>query len=169
MSSISPTRARIFQTMETYSQQLQPKGWKILEIGTDGDPEDPTGRPAGNYRYFGEGNDYKTMDVLEKCKPDYLEDIVKTKIKNETFDLIICSQVLEHIWEYEHAIYQMWRILKDKGYLILDTPWMYPYHPEPETPDYWRFSQDAYHRMLSEFRNVEVIQFNELTSALCRK
>ena len=49
-------------------------------------------------------------------------------------------QVLEHIpkiWDVPKNIH---RILKPDGYAIIDIPFSYPFHPEPEFPDLWRLT-----------------------------
>lgn len=42
--------------------------------------------------------------------------------QDEYFDYVICSEVLEHIDEYEKTIYNMWRVLKKGGTLIISVP-----------------------------------------------
>jgi 2-polyprenyl-3-methyl-5-hydroxy-6-metoxy-1,4-benzoquinol methylase len=39
-----------------------------------------------------------------------------------TFDLIIASEVLEHLWAPECFIDEAYRTLKDRGFLIIETP-----------------------------------------------
>lgn len=39
-----------------------------------------------------------------------------------TFDLVIASEVLEHLWSPESFINEAYRTLKPKGYLIIETP-----------------------------------------------
>lgn len=51
-----------------------------------------------------------------------LSSIVKIPFKDNTFDIIICSHVLEHIKEDYLAIMEIWRILTEGGILIFLTP-----------------------------------------------
>ena len=51
----------------------------------------------------------------------------------------------------------MFRLLKKGGYVILDNPWIYEYHPHHSYPDYWRISPTAMKRMMKE-AGVEVIK-----------
>jgi 2-polyprenyl-3-methyl-5-hydroxy-6-metoxy-1,4-benzoquinol methylase len=39
-----------------------------------------------------------------------------------TFDLVIASEVLEHLWSPENFINEAYRTLKTRGYLIIETP-----------------------------------------------
>ncbi len=46
----------------------------------------------------------------------------KLSFKNEFFDVIICTEVLEHIFDYKKAIFEMKRVLKKGGLLIITFP-----------------------------------------------
>lgn len=44
------------------------------------------------------------------------------KIKETTFDLIVSSEVIEHVQDQREYFYNMMRLLKPEGFLILTTP-----------------------------------------------
>jgi 2-polyprenyl-3-methyl-5-hydroxy-6-metoxy-1,4-benzoquinol methylase len=50
------------------------------------------------------------------------DNIVKSNL-NETFDLVTCISVLEHIEEYDKAVSSMAKLLKGGGHLILTFPY----------------------------------------------
>jgi len=52
----------------------------------------------------------------------YKMDLSKINFKNEFFDIIICTEVLEHIYEYKDVIKELKRILKKGGYLVVSFP-----------------------------------------------
>lgn len=56
--------------------------------------------------------------------PRHVEDmnILDIKYPNEYFDLIICNHVLEHIWDDNSAINELFRVLKKGGRAILQVP-----------------------------------------------
>ena len=169
-----PTELRktIFKMMEHYERLLKPKNrqWKILEVGIDGDP-----KPGGNYKYFGAGNDYKTLDILERVDPDIVADICDTKLPKEEWDLIILSQTIEHIFDFRAAIKECHRLLKPGGFLIIDCPFYYPYHGiegKEGYDDYWRISHTAMKELLNEigFEFGKTVAADKiLTSAMVRK
>ena len=165
---ISEVRREIYQSMEDYRDFIQPdnKGWEILEIGIDGDE-----KPSGNFKYFGEGNKWKTMDNFAKVEPDILADITGNDLKSEQWDLIICSQVLEHLWDFKKAIEEIYRLLKFGGFAIIDNPWMWPYHGLEAYDDYWRFSERALKKLLADagFTIVKSKPYNYLVSCLVMK
>ena len=140
-------RVKIIGTMQKYGTMLDclDRGWKVMEVGIAGDE-----KPGGNYKFFGVGNDYKTLDVVAKYEPDIVADICDTGLEGETWDLIIFSQTIEHIFDFYKAIRESARLLKPSGYLILDCPFVYPYHPEePDFGDYWRISPTAMQKLLN--------------------
>ncbi len=51
--------------------------------------------------------------------------------KDEKFDSIICSDVLEHLQDAAKAISEMHRILKKDGVALINIPFMYGLHEEP--------------------------------------
>jgi hypothetical protein len=65
--------------------------------------------------------DYKTSDIFEG-KEDLVQDITQIKASDDSFDLIICHRVLEHILDDKSAIKEMYRVLKPKGELNVSVP-----------------------------------------------
>lgn len=53
-------------------------------------------------------------------------DVKSTGFPENTFDIIICSEVIEHIDEYEKVLQEAYRILKPEGQFIVSVP-----HDEP--------------------------------------
>jgi 2-polyprenyl-3-methyl-5-hydroxy-6-metoxy-1,4-benzoquinol methylase len=60
----------------------------------------------------------------QKCKVSSVMagDAETLAFANKTFDLIIASEVLEHLWAPENFIKEANRTLKPKGHLIIETP-----------------------------------------------
>jgi len=50
------------------------------------------------------------------------EDITNISFKDNSFDIIFCSHVLEHIEEDRKAMKELYRVLKPKGFAILQVP-----------------------------------------------
>ena len=71
--------------------------------------------------------------VWDISKIDIVSDIVNIPIKDETYDAILCSEVIEHIPDPIAALNELHRLLKPGGELILTAPfisWTHfaPYH-----------------------------------------
>ena len=64
---------------------------------------------------------YTTCD-LNSPLADIKSDICNLPFKNNSFDLILCNHVLEHIPDHNKAISELYRILKKGGLLIAQVP-----------------------------------------------
>lgn len=80
---------------------------------------------------------------------DYLVDLNNDKIpsQSDTFDSILLADVLEHLYDPQHAINEISRVLKPNGNVIIVVPFMYWLHEEPH--DYFRFTEHALKKMCS--------------------
>ena len=65
--------------------------------------------------------EYLTFD-LDSPIADIKGDLTSTNFKDESFDLIICNHVLEHIEDDKSALNEIYRILKYNGISILQVP-----------------------------------------------
>lgn len=73
---------------------------------------------------------------------DLVSDITRIPVQDESFDAILCSEVLEHVPEPTHALDEFTRLLKPDGVLILTAPFssnvhMAPYHFCTGFSKYW--------------------------------
>jgi SAM-dependent methyltransferase len=69
--------------------------------------------------------------VIEKCKQNYQADNLsfqvvepekKTFFKDASFDVVVSSQVMEHVHDVPGYLNELKRVLKDDGVLIITTP-----------------------------------------------
>ena len=97
-------------------------------------------------------------------------DITKTDFKDNSWDVIVCVQTIEHIPNIWDLPKEISRILKPGGYAIIDCPWMYPYHGEPEFGDYWRMSKDGMKALFNNhLKLVGLHEGEQNTSCLFKK
>ena len=87
------------------------------------------------------GYDVKTLDIDRQHGSDYEGLAEKTGLASESFELILCTQVMEHCYNPWQAIREIQRILKPCGRLIISAPHVWFYHPHPT--DHWRFTQEG--------------------------
>ncbi len=81
--------------------------------------------PSRNiYRKLKKNNkiQYFSSDYENEFLADYNFDITQIKQPNETFDLIICYHILEHITNDMEAINELYRVLNPNGKIYLQTP-----------------------------------------------
>jgi SAM-dependent methyltransferase len=85
---------------------------------------------------------YDIMDVVPRSDVTIQADIQDCpQIASHTYDVIVCTQVLEHIANPFKAASELHRILKPGGKLLLTVPAAYEYHADPH--DYWRYTPDS--------------------------
>ncbi len=113
--------------------------------------------PYSARKYFGESNVFIQSDIIEDFGHDIID--ITSNMGNEKYDVIICMNVLEHVYEYSLAITNMYRAIKPGGRLVVFVPYMYPLHDEPN--DYWRFSEHALRKMIVPF-NILSINYSGL-------
>jgi len=70
------------------------------------------------------------------------------EIGENSFDYVMCFNVLEHIYNFKNVIKESHRILRTGGVFIGSTPFMHRFHPDP--CDYFRYSHQALVKMFEE-------------------
>jgi SAM-dependent methyltransferase len=85
---------------------------------------------------------------------------------DELADVVLCSQVIEHVPEPELAIQEAYRILRPGGIYILSVPSMFKLHMEPN--DFHRFTKYGLRHVLSKtgFEVVEMHCLGKVPAAL---
>jgi SAM-dependent methyltransferase len=66
---------------------------------------------------------------------------------DDTFDAVLCNQVLEHIFEPKEFLREILRVLKPGGRLLLTVPFVWDEHEQPA--DYSRYSSFGLEALLS--------------------
>lgn len=141
-------RVRHDRAMKTFASKI-PSGARVLEVGS--------GKPVGGRypysaaRYF-EHCDFLLSDVEPRFGHRVLD--ISDPPLDESFDVVIASSVLEHVYEYEAAIAGIRSLLREGGLARIRVPFLFPLHDEPN--DYWRFTQHALLRMFDDFRIVKI-------------
>jgi len=104
----------------------------------------------------------KVLDIKPLPNVDYVADLCQTNthIPNESFDYILCTNVLEHTLQPFRAIEEIHRMLKKNGILFLSVPLNFRIHGP--LPDCWRFTKYGVSALLNGL--FEIIEMNELES-----
>jgi SAM-dependent methyltransferase len=144
----------------TREAQQVPEGSRVLDVGAGTAP----------YRPLFAHCTYKTSDACQLdikhnrldrpyAPIDYVCDINCIPVADESFDLVICTEVLEHVPEPIEAIREFGRIVKPGGTILLSAPLSGYVHQEPYH-FYGGFSPYFYERFLTEsgFTDIQVMQ-----------
>jgi SAM-dependent methyltransferase len=65
--------------------------------------------------------DYLSVDI-DPAQAMQKEDITRLSFRDQSFDVIICMHVLEHVEDDGKAMKEIHRVLKTEGFAILDVP-----------------------------------------------
>jgi len=68
------------------------------------------------------GIEYYSTDFENEFLADYNFDITQINQESNTFELIICYHILEHVLDDKKAISELYRILKPNGKVYIQTP-----------------------------------------------
>jgi len=98
------------------------KDLKILDVGCgDGVISGPIMK-MGNYIASVELPAVATLAKTCNVSSVMAGDAETLAFASESFDLVIASEVLEHLWEPKSFLNEAYRVLKPSGYLIIETP-----------------------------------------------
>lgn len=79
--------------------------------------------------------------------------------KNDSFDTVFSTQVLEHVFEQQQMINEAARVLKPGGFLILSVPFTWELHEEPY--DFFRVTKYGLKELLEKSSlEVEYVKAN---------
>lgn len=87
-------------------------------------------------RYVGLDLDTPELRELGEADLFYLGGTIP--VPAESFDAVICSQVLEHIFTPAEFLTEIRRVLRPDGLLLLTTPFVWDEHSQPD--DFGRYS-----------------------------
>ena len=75
-------------------------------------------------------------------------------IKNNSFDMVVCTEVLEHTTNPFNAVIEIYRILKPKGIVYVTTPFDFRIHGP--LPDCWRFTEHGLKELFKNFKKIKI-------------
>ena len=100
---------------------------------------------------------WEYVNIDAETMPDYVASAESLPIADKSFDMVLLSEVLEHLQFPEQCLEEAFRVLKDGGDLVVATPFMYPLHADPY--DFQRWLPEKYVFVLSKigFQSVDVV------------
>lgn len=142
----------------SFSKSL-PHGKRVLDVGCGLRP----------YEDFFSHTSYIGIDVESSGRAnsgkrvDYFFDGINIPLTSNSFDAVICTEVLEHAINPDALLIEINRVLKPGGKLFLTVPFMWGLHELPY--DFRRYTSVGIQSII-EKSNFRVLNFSKLTTGV---
>jgi SAM-dependent methyltransferase len=88
------------------------------------------------------------VNLTATSQPDVCADGGALPLRAGSCDVVLCTEVLEHVEDPSRVLREVHRVLGANGSMILSAPFLYPVHEDPVdyaryTPQFWRSALDA--------------------------
>ena len=98
-------------------------GGRLLDAGCGNKPYAPWYEPLVDSSYALDAAPLDGVDVV-----GYAD---RLPFAGETFDTVLCTEVLEHVQDAERAASELFRVTKPGGTVLVTVPYLYPTHEPP--------------------------------------
>lgn len=139
------TTARVFLNVALSKEIL--KG-KVVDIGGGHKPD--------YFNYFQKDPAGVTIEAIDASITgvDFEKDTLP--YRNNSVDTIILCNILEHMYNYNFLLSEIYRIMKPTAQVIGFVPFWVGYHPDPH--DYFRYSDECLLKIFQDigFKNIQI-------------
>jgi SAM-dependent methyltransferase len=113
---------------------------RLLDVGCGGKPYWPFFEPFGV--------EYVGLDAVENPLAELRGTVEAIPVEDASFDLVLCTQVLEHADDPASAVAELRRVTAPGGRVLASTHGVQAYHPSPA--DYWRWTHAGLEKLFRE-------------------
>jgi SAM-dependent methyltransferase len=115
------------------------EGKRVLDVGCGVKPY---------YPFFAGASEYVGVDVQENPYADLAGAVEELPVEDESFDIVLCTQVLEHVDDPSRAVRELRRVTAPGGRVLASTHGVMLYHPNPQ--DLWRWTHTGLERLFRD-------------------
>jgi SAM-dependent methyltransferase len=141
-------RRNVTDFLRSQAQRFDAAGVRLLDIA----PQAHAGARASFLLAH-----VQTADIDPASGADLIVDITRDNsvtVAGGAFDIIVCTEVLEHTLDPFAAVRELRRLLKPGGHLLVTTPFNFRIHGP--LPDCWRFTEHGLRALLQDFHVVTI-------------
>jgi ubiquinone/menaquinone biosynthesis C-methylase UbiE len=132
------------------------KSGRVLDVGTTYKFRKEIEPFAGLFRDY-VAVDFHASRAYANLNVDIDADIHQLPLRNESFDGVLCIEVLEHVPDPWRAVSELHRVLQPGGVILLTVPFMLGYHGKiGDYDDFFRYTDDGLYLLLHQFKSVRV-------------
>jgi SAM-dependent methyltransferase len=113
--------------------------YRVLDVGCGTKPYQPLFAPY-SASYIG-------VDPVENPHAELKGAVEALPVKDGSFEVVLCNQVLEHCDDPAQAVRELIRVTARGGRVLASTHGVMPYHPSPT--DYWRWTHAGLEKLFS--------------------
>src|SRR3954447_813614 len=117
-----------------------PQGARVLDVGCGVKPYEPWFRERAS--------SYVGVDIAQNPVADVVGVVEALPLEDGSFDVVLCSQVLEHCDDPAQAVRELRRVTAPGGRVLASTHGVQVYHPSPV--DYWRWTHEGLRRLFEQ-------------------
>lgn len=148
----SPTwavRAPLADWLRAEAAQLAAdRSYRILDVGCG---------PKPYYPFFAErASEYVGVDIVPHPAADLVGRVEELPVEDASFDVVLCTQVLEHCDDPARAVAELRRVTAPGGRVLASTHGVQVYHPSPH--DFWRWTHSGLGRLFEEGASWESVR-----------
>jgi SAM-dependent methyltransferase len=123
--------------LQAQAAELGRERVRILDVGCGVKPY---------YPFFEQvASEYIGVDVVENPAAELLGSVEALPVEDASFDVVLCTQVLEHCDDPVQAVRELRRVTRPGGRVLASTHGVQVYHPSPV--DYWRWTHEGLRRL----------------------
>lgn len=141
-------RNNIKCVIKKYADLYDSKNIKVLDVA----PQVHNG-----VQEFFKFSKIETLDINPHSNCTYICDLCQNNsniIPDNNYDLIFCTEVLEHTLNPFTAVNELYRLIKPNAIVITTTPFNFRIHNP--YPDNWRFTENGLKVLFSKFSVTEI-------------
>ena len=146
------SNAAVLEYVQAHLSTEEVRGKKVLELGS----YDVNGSPRPYVEGLG-ATDYVGVDVAPGPGVDVIcaAEQAVDRFGVQSFDIVISTEMLEHVRDWRSVVSSMKRVLRPGGLLVVTTR-SRGFHVHGYPSDFWRFEVEDFRRIFSEMEILDV-------------